>query len=211
MLFRSGIYSDITNGGKTAKAKFKDESTSILWSVICAKFTDSTLVDSKVSAYMDMYKFAKVSDVEEYVGQTFGSTIQSVDVVAKAALVIALGITVLILLLFMKLLIAKDKYAITVMKTLGFSNTDIKVQYVARALCVAIIGIILGAILSNTLGEMLTGIVISSFGASSFKFEVHAMNTYLLIPLVMICTVLIATMVGTLNVKGIKNVENLKG
>ena len=32
----SGIYSDITNGGKTAKAVFTDNSADIMWSIICA-------------------------------------------------------------------------------------------------------------------------------------------------------------------------------
>jgi putative ABC transport system permease protein len=44
----SGIYSDITNGGKTAKAVFTDNSVDIMWSTVCAELSDKSLVDRKV-------------------------------------------------------------------------------------------------------------------------------------------------------------------
>lgn len=207
----SGIYSDITNGGKTAKAKFIDNSADIVWSIICAEISDQSLVKNKVSDYTSNFNFAKVSDVDEYVLQTFGSTISSVKIASNAAVAIALSITVLVTLLFMKLLVAKDRYAIAVMKTLGFTNADIKLQYASRSICVLIIGIVLGTILANTLGELLARTAISSFGASSFKFEVNSLKAYLLVPLLMMCTVLIATIIGTFGAGRIKISENIKG
>ena len=47
----SGIYSDITNGGKTAKAVFTDNSANIMWSIVSAELSDKSLVDRKVSEY----------------------------------------------------------------------------------------------------------------------------------------------------------------
>ena len=72
-------------------------------------------------------------------------------------LAVALVITVLVTLLFMKMLVAKDRYSIAVMKAFGFTNSDIKVQFVSRSIFVLIIGIILGTLLANTLGELLAG------------------------------------------------------
>ena len=207
----SGIYSDITNGGKTAKAIFGDNSADIVWSIISAEISNSTLVASKVSEYANSFNFAKVSDVDEYVKQTFGSTISMVKIAANAAVAIAISLTLLVTLLFMKLLVAKDRYSIAVMKTLGFTNADIKVQYISRSIFVLFVGIVLGTILANTLGEMLAGIAISAFGASSFEFEIHSLKTYLLSPLLMMCTVLIATSIGTSGAGRIKISENIKG
>ncbi|WP_431028064.1 ABC transporter permease [Lysinibacillus sp. LZ02] len=206
----SGIYSDITNGGKTAKAIFTDKSTNIMWSIICAEFSDPTLVDRKVSEYTDRFNFAKISDVDEFVTQTFGSTISSVKVASYASATIALIITALVTLLFMKMLVVKDKYSISVMKVFGFTNTDIAAQYISRSLFVLISGIILGTLLANTLGEVLAGAVISSFGASSFKFTVNPFSAYLLSPLLMMCAVLIATMLGTADAGRIKISESIK-
>ncbi|WP_205419644.1 hypothetical protein, partial [Klebsiella pneumoniae] len=44
----TGIYSDITNGGKTAKAVFTDSSVPIMWSMICAELIDKSVTDHKV-------------------------------------------------------------------------------------------------------------------------------------------------------------------
>jgi len=205
-----GIYSDITNGGKTAKAVFSDNSADVMWCVICAALSDQALVDGKVWEYADKFDFAKVSDIDEYIIQTFGPTISAVRKASWAAIAVALIITLLVTLLFMKMLIAKDKYSIAVMKALGFTSSDIRLQYVSRSVFVLIAGILLGTLLANTLGEALAGAVIASFGASSFKFAVNPLSAYLLSPLMMVCAVLVATAIGTSGAGQIKLSENIK-
>ena len=206
----SGIYSDITNGGKTAKANFPDNSADAVWSVICAEFTDKSIADKKVLEYADKFPFAKVSDIDEFVKQTFGSITNAVKISSYAAAAIALTITVLVTLLFMKLLIAKDRYSIAVMRSFGFTNSDIKTQYISRSVFILVVGVLLGTLLANTLGERLAGMIISSFGASSFDFTVNPLSAYLLSPLMMTCLVLAATVIGTLGAGQIKIAENIK-
>lgn len=207
----SGIYSDITNGGKTAKAVFTDNSADIMWSIIIAELSDTSMVDNKISEYLSKFGYAKISNVDEFVTQTFGSTIRSVETASYAAVAVSLIITVLITLLFMKLLIAKDRTSIAAMKALGFTKSDIRIQYMSRSVFVLIIGIVLGTLLANTLGELLAGAIISSFGADSFKFTVNPLSAYLLCPLMMVCAVLIATVGGTSGAGQIKISENIKG
>ncbi|XID92258.1 ABC transporter permease [Paenibacillaceae bacterium WGS1546] len=206
----SGVYSDITNGGKTAKAVFTDNSAETMWVVIYAELSDPALVDSKVAEYADRFAYAKVSDIDEYIAQTFGSTISSVGQASNAAIAVAVMITALVTLLFMKLLVAKDRYSIAVMKAFGYTNSDLKAQFVTRSVFVLIVGIVLGTLLANTLGELLAGAVISSFGASSFEFTVNPFSAYLLSPLMMFGAVLIATIFGTSGVSRIKISEHIK-
>ncbi|MBD8005649.1 ABC transporter permease [Bacillus norwichensis] len=206
----SGIYSDITNGGKTAKAVFTDNSVDIMWYVISVEFSDPSLIGNKVSEYADRFDYAKVSDIDEYIEQTYGSTIDSIRKASFASIVVALMITVLVTLLFMKMLLAKDRYSIAVMKSFGFTNFDITVQYIARSVFILLVGVVFGTLLANTLGEMLAGAVISSFGASTFKFVVDPLSAYLLSPLMMICSVIIATIIGTLGAGQIKIAQNMK-
>lgn len=205
-----GIYSDIINGGKTAKARFNDNSTDIMWHVICAKLTDKSLINSKVSEYGEKYSFAKVIDIDERILQIFGSTITSVKKAALTAVALALLITVLIILLFMKMLIVKDRYSIAVMKALGFINRDIKIQYISRSVLVLTIGLVLGTVLANTLGELLARTLISSFGVSSFKFVINPILAYLLSPLMLLSAVLIATRIGISRAGDIKIAHNIK-
>lgn len=206
----SGIYSDITNGGKTAKAIFNDHSSDVMWYIICAELADPSLIHSKVTDYAGRFAYAKVSDMDAYIAQTFGSTISSIEKASYAAVAVALMIMVLVTLLFMKLLVAKDRYSIAVMKAFGFTGSDIQAQYVSRAVFVLIIGIVFGTLLANTLGEMLAGAVISSFGAAAFRFTVEPLAAYLLNPLMMTGTVLIATILGTLGAGRITISEHIK-
>ncbi|MFS0782045.1 ABC transporter permease [Bacillus sp. 1P06AnD] len=206
----SGVYSDVTNGGKTAKGVFTDNSTDSMWCVIYAELTDHTSTGDIVSKYAGKFPFAKVSSIEEYTSQTFGSTISAIGKATYAAIAVALIITVLITLLFMKMLIAKDRYSLAVLKSLGFTNRDIKMQYVSRSVFVLIIGIAFGTVLANTLGEVLAGAFISSFGASSFSFVINPFLAYMLCPFMMILAVLAATMIGTSAAGNIKIAENIK-
>jgi len=205
-----GTYSDVTNGGKTAKAVFSDDSAEVMWSVITAELTDPSLLDEKIAEYANRFTFAKVSDIDEFIRQTLGGIISAIGKAAYAAIGVALALTVLITLLFMRMLVAKDRYAIAVMKAFGFTNTDIKAQYVARSVFVLIVGILLGTLLANTIGETLAGAMIASFGASSFKFVINPAFAYLLSPLMMAGAVLAATVFGTLDAGQIKISENIK-
>ena len=65
-----GIYSDITNGGKTAKAAFSDDSADIMWCIIYAELSDKSLAGEKALEYGEEFDFAKVSDIHEFITQT---------------------------------------------------------------------------------------------------------------------------------------------
>lgn len=203
-----GIYSDITNGGKTAKAAFTDSSTDTMWNVICAGLEDKSLINEKVSQYQQAFPFAKISGIREYITQTFGQTILSVKTASYTAIAIALLLTLLITLLFMKMLIARDTYSIAVLKALGFKNRDIRIQYAVRAISVLAAGIVIGTVLANTLGEIIADMAISSFGASSFSFMINPVWAYILCPLMMGGTVLIATLAGVIGAGKISIREN---
>ena len=207
----SGIYSDITNGGKTAKAIFTTHSAETMWSVINVDLVDEALSTAKSAEYASRFVFAKVSNIDEYVAQTYGATIQAIGKAAYAAIFVALTISLLITLLFMRMLVAKDRYEIAVMKAFGFTNADIKAQYVARAIFVLIVAVLLGTGLANTLGEAIAGQLIASFGASSFDFVVNPVTAYLVAPLLLVTSVLAATLFGTSDAAQIKIFENIKG
>lgn len=206
----SGIYSDITNGGKTAKAVFQDSSADTMWSIVSVDLVDPSLIDEKVSEYAERFDYAKVSSIEQFVVQLFGSTIDSVKKASYTALCVAVVITFMITLLFVKMLVTKDRYSIALVKALGFTNSDIRAQFFSRSLFILLIGLVLGTVLANTLGEKLAGAVIASFGASTFQFSVTWLWAYLLNPIIMIAVVLIATVIGTSNAGHIKISEHIK-
>lgn len=205
-----GIYSDITNGGKTAKAAFTDTSTEAAWSVICADLTGSGLLAAGVSDYAEHFPYAKVSSLDEYTAQTFGQTRDSVRTAALISILVAAAITLLVTLLSMKLLAAKDRYSIAVLRAIGFTTRDIRRQYTWRAALVLIAGVILGTALAGTLGEALSGIAVSSFGAATFHLTINPLTTYLLSPAILLFAALLATILGTLQAGEVHIYESIK-
>ncbi|WRS27191.1 ABC transporter permease [Oscillospiraceae bacterium MB08-C2-2] len=205
-----GIYSDITNGGKTAKANFKTSQNNILWSTIPIAFYDSSVTEAKVSQYKDEFSFAKVSSIDEHIEQMFGSTIAAMQKASYASIAATIALTILITLLFMKMLVTKDRYPIAILKSMGFTTSDIRIQYVTRGVVVLIFGVIIGTILSNTLGELVGMAIISSFGASSFHFVVNPLFAYLFSPLLIAVCVFIATLLGVSDIRSLKISDHIK-
>lgn len=205
-----GIYSDITNGGKTAKAAFEDASAQTAWSTVCASLAEPKQITDKISEYGNEFDYAKVSSIAEYVTQTFGQTLGAARTASLVAVLVAAAIIFLVTLLFMRLLAAKDRYSISVMRAVGFTGSDIRRQYTWRAVLVLLIGIALGTLLAGTLGEQLSGMAISSFGAAAFHFTINPIFTYLVSPLLMLLAALTATVFGTSRAGRVHIYESIK-
>lgn len=195
---------------KDCEGSFEDTDADIMWSVVYAKLSDSSSAAETALRYRAEFPFAKITDIREYVSQTYGQTLRSVNWAADAAAAAAVLITAFITLLFVRLLIAKDRYGIAVMKAAGFTNTDIRLQYIFRLISVMLAGILLGILLANTAGEKLAGAVLSSLGAASFHFRINPLYSFLLCPLWMVCSVLGAALAGVQAVKRINTGEHLK-
>lgn len=206
----SGVYSDVTQGGKTAKAAFDDPSAEVMWGVINVELASGSVLEEKAAEYEEEFAFAKVSSIDDFVAQTYGGTIRSVGLASRVSTAVALIISALITLLFMKMLVAKDRHSIATMKALGLRNADIRLQYAARSALVVVAGVALGALLANTAGEALAGQVIAQFGGSSFGFVVDPLSAYLLSPLLIAIAVLAATYFGTLDVSTTTIADNIK-
>lgn len=196
----SGIYQDVTNGGLTAKANlpFNNVET-VLWYVVSLDV--KTGINQKITEYSRAFYPAKVTHLEGYLAQTFGNTIQQIKLITGLAIVIAVLVSVLITSLFMKMLIAKDTPQIAIMKSIGVSLQDTRVQYVTRALVVLNIGIILGTIISNTLGQYLVSAIWSQMGASEIQFVVDPLQAYLLAPLALMTVVTLTTIMSIVSIK----------
>nr|WP_298078096.1 ABC transporter permease [uncultured Blautia sp.] len=192
-----GIYSDITNGGKTAKAAFQPGTREAAWSTVCVNLKQPGVLAEKTEEYSRKFPYAKVSGMEDYVTQTFGQTLRAVRTASVGAGFVAVVVTLLVILLFMKLLTAKDQYSIAVLKSVGFTGSDISRQYIWRSVLVVILGILLGSVLAGTLGERIAGAAISSLGAAAFQFTEDPLSSFVLSPVVLLFTALAATIAGT--------------
>lgn len=202
-----GVYQDITNGGKTAKAMLPYAQEDVLWYVINMELNENVDLTEKISQYAAGFPSAKITDMDDYVNQTFGSIISGLHIVIKLAIVTAIAIAVLITALFFKLLAAKEKTQTAVMYSMGFSSRDIRLQYITRALSVSVIGILIGIAASMTVGPLIAGSMLS--GISQFHFIVNPLVSYILCPLLLFISVWVTITISSASVKKI-NVMTLQ-
>jgi putative ABC transport system permease protein len=187
----SGIYQDITNGGKTAKADtslgLNDDA--VLWYIASMDVATGVDIRRKMDHYQNTYDSAQVNDIKDYTKQTLGNMIDQMSTIVIGAISISLIIVVLITALFLKMLLSKDMSQIAIMRSVGLTSKNIKHQYMAGTFMVLILGIILGVLASNYLGEFLVSMAMSSLGAAKIQFVVIAWQTFLLCPLALIIVV----------------------
>jgi putative ABC transport system permease protein len=195
----SGIYQDVTNGGKTAKASIPYNPENVLWYVVSLDV--NTNIAEKIDEYALAFYPAKVTHLEGYLTQTFGNTVDQIKLITILAIIIAASVAILITSMFMRMLIAKDYAQIAILKSIGASLKDIRVQYVTKALLVLNIGILLGTVVSNTIGQYLVSALVSQMGASEISFVIDPVQAYILCPLALMVVVSITTLMSIVSVK----------
>lgn len=187
----SGIYQDITNGGRTAKANIAPNHSTALWYNVCLD-VDSN-ISLKIKEYEKIFNDAKITDIKGYFQQTFGNIIDQLWLLLIIAISISILIAILITSLFIKMLITKDSSQIAIMRSIGIGLKDIQKQYMTRSLIILNGGIILGTVISNTFGQSILSIVLSNLGASKIQFIINPIQAYVLCPLLLIVVVTITT------------------
>lgn len=197
----SGIYQDITNGGRTAKALLPENHENVLWYVVSLDVKPHISIAEKIDEYTKAFHPTKVTHLQGYLVQTLGNTIDQLVLLTIISTVIAIFVSILITSLFMRMLVAKDSSEIAIMRSLGFSSKDIQVQYVARVLLVMVIGIILGTIFSNTIGQSIVSVLWSFMGASQIEFIINPIHAYVLCPIMLMTSVIVTTIISTSSIE----------
>lgn len=210
-----GIYSDITNGGKTAKAAYIEDDAPAMWSVCYVSLADGITKQEWMEEYEELLAKegipAKVVDIQKYVAATYGQTMKQIELAAYAAVLAAVGVIFMVVLLFIRLVVAKERYDISLRKAIGFTNREIKRIYEVRYLVTAIAGIVLGILLGNLLGESIAGMLLHSLGATDFQFIIDNKTVYIIVPLIALLTVAAAVIPGLWEVKNVKAHECCAG
>ena len=187
----SGIYQDITNGGKTAKAhtSLGINEEAVLWNIFYMDLASGVDKQAKKHYYQNAYESAQVNDIQEYTQQTLGNIIDQMSTVVIGGIAISFIIVVLITALFLRMLLSKDMSQIAIMRSVGLTSKHISHQYMAGTLMVLIFGIIAGVFASTYLGEFLVSMAMSSMGAAKIEFVQVLWQTWLLSPLALMIVV----------------------
>lgn len=200
-----GIYSDITNGGKTAKISGRMSSGPVIWSVAYVSLKDRSASPQWMESYGQIG--ADVTDIEDYVRDTYGPTLAQLRLASRGAMLIAVLVAFVVIALFLRLIVERNRDAISLQKALGFTSRDISRAYFFKGFCSAAMGVVTGLALGTLLGESLCGIVLSSFGAEGFRFVIAWGRVLAGIPAVILGTTILAVLAGTAEVRNVKAYE----
>lgn len=204
-----GIYSDITNGGKTAKAGGRTSDGPVIWSVAYVSLKDR----SADSRWMEAYSQAgaDVTDIEDYVRDTYGPTLAQLRLASRGAILIAVLVAFVVIALFLRLIMERNRDAISLQKALGFTGGDVGRAYFYKGFLSAAAGVLTGLFLGTLLGEGLCGAVLKSFGADSFRFIIRWDRLLVGIPAIILGTTILAVLTGTAEVRRVKAYECCTG
>lgn len=204
-----GIYSDITNGGKTAKMSGRRDHGPVIWSVLYVSLQDP----SASARWMEYYgqTGADVTDIGDYVRDTYGPTLAQIRRASMGAVLVAVLVAFVVIALFLRLIVERNRDAISLQKALGFTSGEISRAYCLKGLLSAAAGVVSGLVLGTLLGEGLCGMVLKSLGADSFRFVIRWSCLLAGIPAILLGTSISAVLMGTAEVQHIKACECCTG
>lgn len=200
-----GIYSDITNGGKTAKISSRKIQTPVIWSVLYVSLEDS--VDEK--AWVEQYRAMGVDvvNIADYVQDTYAQTLSQLRLASGASIGIGTLVIAVVLGLFSQLMAERNRYRISLRKALGFTGGECRRCYFVRVMVPAAVGAAAGLLLGCLCGETLCKLVLKSFGAGGFCFVIRPAQVLAGIPLIVLGTAALAIWAGITRIKYIKAYE----
>ena len=184
----TGVYQDITNNGKTAKATF-DDGAPALWQIIYANFRSSDQASTVARDLRQEYPGVQAIGMNQYASQFFGATGSQVRLITTMACVIALGLSFLITVLFTVLIVSRERPQICVLMALGSTRRDIAGQYLIRFGVLALTGVALGLLAAFTLGSSTIGALMATRGAPDLELLPNPWLVGLALPGALLATV----------------------
>lgn len=196
-----GSYQDVTNGGTTAKAVLPTEGEQVMWHFVGVTLADDVDPVAKARTLGEQFAPATVADIDRWTGQTLGPMARQIVVVAVVAALVAVALAVLMTSLFTRMLVARDTGQIAIQRAIGADDDGLRLQYVARILIVLVLGVVLGTVAANTIGQgafnLLFEAVLGGFetmgqGTSKITFTIQPLLAYVALPAALAAAVALA-------------------
>lgn len=206
----SGIYQDITNGGKTAKAltgPTRDQQTpSMMIAISLKNDDDADAIIQKVTDAVDV----PVMKTKTYTTQMMGDLIGVMKTMSWVFAIVASAIAALIAGLSIRLMQVQERRSNAIQAALGFTSRNLRFQYMFRIVGIMVIGALIGAMLAGPAGGFMGNLLFGIVGASGAKLVFSPLTTILGIAMVVV-SALIVTLVNTRQSINSRIVDRLRG
>ena len=188
----TGVYQDITNGGKTAKTPMETvagDTSEPTQQVIYADLKESADPAEAVAGLRAKLPGVTVVQLQEYISQTLGATISQMRTVCVFAGIVSAALAFLVSALFAVLVVKRETPQIAAQLAIGASRRGLRGQYLIRFGAVLVMGIAAGALAVLTLGEAAVGAVLGMLGAPNLSLVVNPWLVWIALPGVLALTV----------------------
>ncbi len=208
----SGIYQDLTAGGKTAKMQGEVTQGASAY-VFYADVADGEDPVAVADALEEQLPTAVVLPMAEYLEQTFAGTTDAFRSAAWLALLSGLGVALLVTSLFLRLRLARDRSTMGVLSAIGFSTDEIVGQVRTRTLVAVTAGALLGLVFAATGGETLAGGLLAALrmNLSDLTFIADPWLVYVLYPSLLVGAGGLAVVLCTAGIRGADKSRWLRG
>lgn len=193
----TGVYQDITNGGRTAKGMLPQDSGTPNWYVILVDLGDGGDAETIIDDWSARFAPARVTDSSEYMSQTLGETISRIRLVAALSATVAAALAGLMTILFTRMLLVRDAAAVSIQSALGADRSGLRMQYLTRMWVVLAIGVVAGTLAANLLGPPLVSSLTRLVGAVRIPFTIDPWLAYVACPMALFAVVGAAALAAT--------------
>ncbi|MDQ0233265.1 FtsX-like permease family protein [Metabacillus malikii] len=206
----SGVYQDVTSGGYTAKATHNFSTLQPVKVTFSTHLKEGIDPEKKASEWSEILGAGvSVNSMSQFIDQTLGGVVHQLQTIVLAITLIGASLVMLVTGLYLKLRLAKDRSAIAVLKAIGFSEQDIKKQYMIKIGTVSLAGILTGTILTEVLDEPIinVGLSIAGLGIKNVELFTNPVITYLICPF---CLLLLTLFITKRSMRSIQNYHIMK-
>lgn len=181
-----GIYSDLTYGGKTAKAVFKTKQTQTLNSLTTIRLKKASNKAQKINEWKKRYSNYKLTDVEDFFHQTFDDTLAMLCLIQISVFWTGLGIVFILMTLFVYMIFTKDQADLALYRMLGFGSERLRSHYLLAVCFILMLALSIANLLLLSLGQEVCSLLLSSFGISKLQLIINKSLTFLWTPLALL-------------------------
>ncbi|MDF2949066.1 MAG: hypothetical protein K0R07_1093 [Sedimentibacter sp.] len=192
----SGIYQDVTSGGYTAKSKYDFAELEAEKHSFSVDLNDNEEIKTKADEWAEILGAGiSVDPMKEFINQTLGGVEKQLRGIVYVIIILGAVLVMLITVLFLKLRLAKDLSEIATLKAIGFSEKDIKHQYMIKIGTISTFGILVGIVLTDILGESLVSAALSiaNLGIKKVELISNPLIEYFVCPLLLMMLIQIVT------------------
>lgn len=138
---------------------------------------------------------------KEVVSSFIGNLTDQIGLLKNSILLLVVGINFLITTLLLRMLISKEVPEIAILKSIGFHNRAVRGWQIIRLGIVLAVSILIGTVLANTTGNIVSAGVFETMGVTRLKLMIEPLEVYLIYPVLLYVITMLAVVLSLGQVK----------